>query len=86
MKTLTLLSICALLSVCWSMGASQVVVKRDLAAVLLRRRRAAPAGDLSPLQLESLREVCELNIACDEMADTAGIVAAYVAYYGPVPF
>lgn len=63
-----------------------MVMKRDLAAVLLRRRRAAPAGDLSPLQLESLREVCELNAGCDEMAETAGIVAAYVAYYGPVPF
>lgn len=34
----------------------------------------------------SLREVCELNVACDEMAETAGIVAAYVAHYGPVPF
>ncbi|KAI4833051.1 hypothetical protein KUCAC02_015984 [Chaenocephalus aceratus] len=86
MKTLILLSICALLSVCWSMGAPEVVMTRDLAAVLLRRRRAAPAGDLSPLQLESLWEVCELHDGCDEMAETAGIVAAYVAYYGPVPF
>ncbi|KAK1886139.1 Osteocalcin 2 [Dissostichus eleginoides] len=127
MKTLTLLSICALLSVCWSMGAvepevvvdpssesgssasdssasdssssfspssyesasteaPEVVMTRDLAAVLLRRRRAAPAGDLSLLQLESLWEVCELHDGCDEMAETAGIVAAYVAYYGPVPF
>ncbi|TNN83547.1 Osteocalcin [Liparis tanakae] len=86
MKTLILLSICALLSVCWSMGASPVVMKRDLAAVLLRRRRSAPGGVLTPLQLESLSEVCELSIGCDEMAETAGIVAAYVAYYGPVPF
>lgn len=31
---------------------AQVVMKRDLAAVFLRRRRAAPAGDLTPLQLE----------------------------------
>nr|AAO24898.1 bone Gla protein [Takifugu rubripes] len=59
-------------------------MKRDLAAVLLRRRRAP--GEPTPQQLESLREVCELNIACDEMADTAGIVAAYAAYYGPPPF
>ncbi|KAG8014838.1 Osteocalcin 2, partial [Nibea albiflora] len=54
MKTLTLLSICALLSVCWSMGGTQapaVVVKRDLASVLLRRRRA-PGGELTLLQLE----------------------------------
>ena len=34
----------------------------------------------------SLSEVCELNVACDDMADTEGIVAAYTAYYGPVPF
>lgn len=34
----------------------------------------------------SLREVCELDVACDEMAETAGIVAAYIAHYGPVPF
>lgn len=40
----------------------------------------------SPLPPCSLREVCELNVACDEMAETAGIVAAYIAYYGPVPF
>lgn len=33
-------------------AAAKVVVKRDLASVLLRRRRAAPAGDLTPLQLE----------------------------------
>nr|P02823.1 RecName: Full=Osteocalcin; AltName: Full=Bone Gla protein; Short=BGP; AltName: Full=Gamma-carboxyglutamic acid-containing protein [Xiphias gladius] len=47
---------------------------------------ATRAGDLTPLQLESLREVCELNVSCDEMADTAGIVAAYIAYYGPIQF
>lgn len=34
----------------------------------------------------SLREVCELNNACDEMAETAGIVAAYTTYYGPIVF
>ncbi|XP_056137014.1 bone gamma-carboxyglutamate (gla) protein, like [Lampris incognitus] len=69
-----------------SSDSSSVIVKRDLASVLLRRRRAGPSGDFSPLQLESLREVCELDVACDEMADTAGIVAAYVAFYGPIPF
>ncbi|KAI3353271.1 hypothetical protein L3Q82_019808 [Scortum barcoo] len=66
--------------------AAKVVVKRDLASILLRRRRAPAGGDLTPLQLESLREVCELSITCDEMADTQGIVNAYVAHYGPVPF
>uniref|UniRef100_A0A8C6SFV9 Bone Gla protein n=1 Tax=Neogobius melanostomus TaxID=47308 RepID=A0A8C6SFV9_9GOBI len=89
MRTLTLLFACALLSVCWSMGGEStlpdrpphVVMKRDLAAVLLRRRRAPDRSAHF-----SWKEVCELNEACDDMADTAGIVAAYTAYYGPVPF
>lgn len=38
---------------------------------------------LSP---SSLREVCELNPACDDLADTNGIVAAYTTFYGAVPF
>lgn len=33
-------------------SAAPVVVKRDLAAALLRSRRAAPAGYLTPLQME----------------------------------
>ncbi|XP_046900012.1 bone gamma-carboxyglutamate (gla) protein, like [Hypomesus transpacificus] len=74
-----------------STEAPEVLMKRDLASILLRKRRAAPAtpagpAALTPLQLESLSEVCELNVACDDMADTEGIVAAYTAYYGPVPF
>ncbi|KAM6971769.1 bone gamma-carboxyglutamate (gla) protein, like [Aplochiton taeniatus] len=76
-----------------SAEATEVIMERDLASALLRRRRsalAAPTADapvaLTPQQLESLSEVCELNIACDDMADTEGIVAAYTAHYGPVPF
>lgn len=38
------------------------------------------------LSASSLSEVCELNLACEHMAETAGIVAAYTAYYGPPPF
>lgn len=34
----------------------------------------------------SLREVCELSVACDEMMDAQGIIAAYTAYYGPIPY
>ncbi|XP_064802540.1 osteocalcin 2b [Oncorhynchus masou masou] len=66
----------------------EVIMKRDLASVLLRRKRAAgPAAAAFTLtQLESLSEVCELNLACEHMAETAGIVAAYAAYYGPPPF
>ncbi|KAL7890815.1 hypothetical protein AOLI_G00002910 [Acnodon oligacanthus] len=93
MKTFTLLILFGLLAACTSLGATpgpeHVVVKRSVAASMLRRHRragATPAADLTPLQLESLREVCEVNVACDEMADTNGIVAAYTAYYGPIPF
>lgn len=41
-----------------------------------------PSPFLSPL---SLREVCETNLACEEMMDTTGIIAAYNAFYGPIP-
>nr|XP_046168201.1 osteocalcin 2a isoform X2 [Oncorhynchus gorbuscha] len=65
-----------------------VIMKRDLASVLLRRKRAAgqAAAAFTLTQVESLSEVCELNLACEHMAETAGIVAAYTAYYGPPPF
>ncbi|KAI7807916.1 bone gamma-carboxyglutamate (gla) protein, like [Triplophysa rosa] len=67
--------------------ANHVLLKRDVAARLLRRRRAgANAADLSPQQLESLKEVCEVNLGCEHMAETAGIIAAYTAYYGPIPY
>ncbi|XP_020339816.1 osteocalcin 2a [Oncorhynchus kisutch] len=66
----------------------EVIMKRDLASVLLRRKRAAgqAAAVFTLTQVESLSEVCELNLACEHMAETAGIVAAYTAYYGPPPF
>ncbi|XP_052367126.1 osteocalcin 2b-like [Oncorhynchus keta] len=64
----------------------EVIMKRDLASVLLRRKRAAGPASAALTQVESLSEVCELNLACEHMAETAGIVAAYTAYYGPPPF
>nr|Q7LZI4.1 RecName: Full=Osteocalcin; AltName: Full=Bone Gla protein; Short=BGP; AltName: Full=Gamma-carboxyglutamic acid-containing protein [Cyprinus carpio] len=45
----------------------------------------APA-DLTVAQLESLKEVCEANLACEHMMDVSGIIAAYTAYYGPIPY
>ncbi|XP_053194645.1 osteocalcin 1 [Scomber japonicus] len=59
-------------------------VKREQASEMVRQKRAA--GDLSLTQLESLREVCEANLACEHMMDTSGIIAAYTAYYGPIPY
>ncbi|KAL7826507.1 hypothetical protein AOLI_G00317160 [Acnodon oligacanthus] len=101
MKTLTFLLLSALIALCVCTGASDsdtksvnagdspsdegVFVKRDLAATVARQKRAG-AADLSQAQLESLREVCEANLPCEHMMDTAGIIAAYTAYYGPIPY
>uniref|UniRef100_A0A672IYG8 Bone Gla protein n=1 Tax=Salarias fasciatus TaxID=181472 RepID=A0A672IYG8_SALFA len=59
-------------------------VERQQASTVVRQRRAA--GQLSLVQLESLREVCEANLGCEDMMDTHGIIAAYTAYYGPIPY
>ncbi|KAI3360140.1 hypothetical protein L3Q82_014459, partial [Scortum barcoo] len=59
-------------------------VEREQASTVVRQKRAA--GELSLTQLESLREVCEANLACEDMMDTQGIIAAYTAYYGPIPY
>ncbi|KAJ8001794.1 hypothetical protein DPEC_G00173130 [Dallia pectoralis] len=66
----------------------EVIMKRDLASALLRRKRAVGprVAVLTRTQVESLSEVCEQNLSCDHMAETAGIVAAYTAFYGPPPF
>ncbi|XP_061702219.1 osteocalcin [Syngnathoides biaculeatus] len=65
-------------------GHQGVFVERTQAAAVVPPRRAPV--ELSLTQLESLREVCESNLACEHMMDTAGVIAAYNAYYGPIPY
>ncbi|XP_036945239.1 osteocalcin [Acanthopagrus latus] len=97
MRTLAILVLCSLAAICLTSDASTgsqpasdnpadegMFVERDQASAVVRQKRAA--GQLSLTQLESLREVCELNLACEHMMDTEGIIAAYTAYYGPIPY
>nr|AAQ13575.1 osteocalcin [Halobatrachus didactylus] len=97
MKTLAVLTLCSLAVICLYSGictASQpasdnaaqegLLVEKEQASTVMRQKRAA--AELSLVQLESPREVCETNVACDEMMDTDGIIVAYTAFYGPIPF
>ncbi|KAK5856696.1 hypothetical protein PBY51_008275 [Eleginops maclovinus] len=95
MKTLVVLVLCSLAVICLTADDSTgshpadnpaeegLFVEREQASAVVRQKRAA---ELSLNQLESLREVCELNMACEDMMDTQGIIAAYTAYYGPIPY
>uniref|UniRef100_A0A8C5A3C0 Bone Gla protein n=1 Tax=Gadus morhua TaxID=8049 RepID=A0A8C5A3C0_GADMO len=87
MKTIVLLFLASLVAVCLSSGIQDspgVFVEREEADTLVRPKRAAT--ELTLTQLESLMEVCEVDVACESMMDTAGIIAAYTAHYGPIPF
>ncbi|XP_034157455.2 osteocalcin [Pangasianodon hypophthalmus] len=99
MKTLTILLLSALITLCACEGVSDttvnkpdspndagVFVEREEASSVVRQKRATAAADLSLAQLESLREVCEADLACEDMMDTSGIIAAYTKHYGPIPF
>ncbi|KAM6905385.1 osteocalcin [Xenentodon cancila] len=97
MKTLVVLVLCSLAVVCLTSDAAsgpqpagddpvqeELFVEKEQASTVVRQKRAA--GDLTLAQLESLREVCEANLACEHMMDISGIIAAYTAYYGPIPY
>ncbi|XP_041828098.1 osteocalcin [Melanotaenia boesemani] len=97
MKTLLILALCSVAVICVTSGAATgpqpaddkpadegLFVEREQASTVVRQKRNA--GQLSLTQLESLREVCEANMACEHMMDTNGIIAAYTAYYGPIPY
>nr|AAW30003.1 bone Gla protein [Solea senegalensis] len=99
MKTLSVLVLCSLAVLCLTSDASfssqpavdtpaqeGLFVEQEQASSVVRQK----PKELSLSQLESLRqkrrEVCELNLACEDMMDTSGIIAAYTTYYGPIPF
>ncbi|XP_061567843.1 osteocalcin [Cololabis saira] len=95
MKTLVVLVLCSLAAVCLTSDAGpqpagdnpaqdEMFVEREQASTVVRQKRAA--AELTLTQLESLREVCEANMACENMMDVSGIIAAYTAYYGPIPY
>ncbi|XP_023272180.1 osteocalcin [Seriola lalandi dorsalis] len=95
MKTLAILLLCSLAVICLTSDTGSqpagdqpaqegLFVEREHASTVVRQKRAA--AELSLTQLESLREVCEANLACENMMDTDGIIAAYTAYYGPIPY
>ncbi|CAJ1075769.1 osteocalcin [Xyrichtys novacula] len=94
MKTLVVLVLLSLAVVCLTSDVSEpagdnpaqegLFVEKVQASEVVRQKRAT--GQLSMSQLESLREVCELNLGCEDMMDTHGIIAAYTAYYGPIPY
>ncbi|KAK2833841.1 hypothetical protein Q5P01_017730 [Channa striata] len=95
MKTLVVLVLCSLVVTCLTSDVDSqpaadqpaqdgLFVEKEQASTVVRQKRAA--GTLTQFQLESLREVCEANLACEHMMDTNGIIAAYNAYYGPIPY
>ncbi|MCI4395195.1 hypothetical protein PGIGA_G00177580 [Pangasianodon gigas] len=71
MKTLTILLLSALITLCACIGVSDTTVNKP--------DSPNDAG-------KNLREVCEADLACEDMMDTSGIIAAYTKHYGPIPF
>nr|XP_056709734.1 osteocalcin [Euleptes europaea] len=99
MHVLTLVSLLAAVTLCLCHGdtsahsndpsSSEAFISRRDSATVVKRQMQNPQGAAVAAAdaagpLESLREVCELNVACDELADHIGFVEAYQRFYGPV--
>ncbi|XP_074837420.1 osteocalcin [Carettochelys insculpta] len=100
MKTLTLVTLLGLVTLCLCRGDSAhsnsandspsseaFVSKQDSAEVVKRHKRNYVYSrfyDVIQDPLEGKREVCELNPDCDELADHIGFQEAYRRFYGPV--
>ncbi|KAM6217187.1 osteocalcin [Rhynchocyon petersi] len=100
MRPLTLLALLVLAVFCFadwtgaersgakSGRSSAFVSKQEGSEVVRRPRRHVDQGPGAPAPypdpLEPKREVCELNLACDELADLIGFQEAYQRIYGPI--
>uniref|UniRef100_I3MZK4 Osteocalcin n=1 Tax=Ictidomys tridecemlineatus TaxID=43179 RepID=I3MZK4_ICTTR len=92
MRTLTLLALLALAALCLAGQAdakpsgaeSAFMSKEEGNKVVKRPRRFVDNGAPAPYPdpLEPMREVCELNPNCDELADQIGFQDAYQRFYG----
>uniref|UniRef100_A0A287D6A5 Osteocalcin n=1 Tax=Ictidomys tridecemlineatus TaxID=43179 RepID=A0A287D6A5_ICTTR len=83
MRTLTLLALLALAALCLA-GQAAFMSKEEGNKVVKRPRRFVDNGAPAPYPdpLEPMREVCELNPNCDELADQIGFQDAYQRFYG----
>uniref|UniRef100_A0A673GLU8 Bone Gla protein n=1 Tax=Sinocyclocheilus rhinocerous TaxID=307959 RepID=A0A673GLU8_9TELE len=86
MKSLTLLIFCCVIAACLSAGLPDTKSVSPAESPSDDGETRVSPADLTVTQLESLREVCEANLACEHMMDVSGIIAAYTAYYGPIPY
>ncbi|XP_048363736.1 osteocalcin [Sphaerodactylus townsendi] len=97
MHMLTLVSLLVAVTLCLCHGdssahsndspSSEAFISKQDSATIVKRHAQDPQGvaaAAAPDPLEGLREVCELNAACDELADHIGFAEAYRRFYGPV--
>ncbi|XP_015275779.1 PREDICTED: osteocalcin [Gekko japonicus] len=100
MRTLTLVCLLAAVTLCLCHGddwahsndspSSEAFISRRDSAAIVKRQPGSPQGAAAVAvpdvasPLESHREICELSVACDELADQIGFEEAYRRFYGPV--